>query len=67
MHKLNIDLESKLKINNHFDSELYINTLFKEIFIMKLHIKNEKLYLNIDKNSMLYEYKFIIKWFKLFN
>ena len=63
MYKLNFDLEGNLRINNQFDSELYINTSFKEVdeifyneIVYQWYIKNEELYLDIDENSMLYDY-----------
>lgn len=63
MYTVNFDLEGNLRINNQFDSEFYINTSFKEIdetyyneIVYQWYIKNEELYLDIDENSMLYDY-----------
>lgn len=63
MYTVNFDLEGNLQINNQFDSEFYINTSFKEIdetyyneIVYQWYIKNEELYLDIDENSMLYDY-----------
>ena len=63
MYNLTFDFNGDLRISNNFDSEFYINTSFREIdeiyyneIVYQWCIKNDELFIEIDENSMLYDY-----------